>query len=397
MEPLGRTRWRYQDARCRFPAAQGLGLRRASRRRGFGRRGIPRGLTFYYNKSDNFNPPAGAQTDYFSKPLPKPTGDGKDGGFGFNLFDNKLVARVNWYETENQRAHRRRRHPAHPLASIRIRPPAFRGPAPCSASATASPAARTLEQIVAVTNWNSDAVNPVGDTANQQKIYDLIQLPLNYYSGIELRRTQHSQAKGVELQLTYNPTSNWTMKFTGATSKTSTPTWPRNTTPGSPSACRSGSRTAAPEIPDFTDAHGRRYSLRNFWTGYGYTANAQIENTNGNTSAQAYFNNVVVSQVGARQGPRGRGRAPRSGIYHASFLTNYRFPRRPVQGLLRRWQRTLGIEGRDRFLGKVGDPVTTPTVINVADVTRPVYRRRQLLHRSVDRLLAAGSPGTRSA
>src|SRR5262249_51518544 len=42
------------------------------------------GLTFYYNKSDNFNPPATYQTDYFFKPLPKPTGKGRDMGFGFN-------------------------------------------------------------------------------------------------------------------------------------------------------------------------------------------------------------------------------------------------------------------------------------------------------------------------
>ena len=37
------------------------------------------GLTLYYNQSDNFNPPATFQTDYFFKPLPKPTGKGKDG------------------------------------------------------------------------------------------------------------------------------------------------------------------------------------------------------------------------------------------------------------------------------------------------------------------------------
>src|SRR5262249_23740354 len=57
------------------------------------------GLTLSYNYSDNFipSPPA---FDLFLKPLPNQTGKGRDAGFWLNLFDGKLVVRVNRYENK---------------------------------------------------------------------------------------------------------------------------------------------------------------------------------------------------------------------------------------------------------------------------------------------------------
>lgn len=328
-------------------------------------------LTFYYNRSDNFNPPATFQTDYFLRPLPKPTGKGKDGGIGFNVLKNKLVARINWYETESLNE---RTSAAGTLLTRLAYSDTTTGIPWASAVQrirNGIAAGRTLEQIVSVTNWNSDTVNPVNDPANQQKIYDLIKLPLNYYNGTSIGGTQDSKAKGVELQITYNPSSNWTMKMTADKQETfyknvapqydawlaqRLPVWQSN---------------SAPEIPDFTDASGRRYSLRNFWTGYGFASVAQIENTDGNTSPQAYFNNVVQSQVALAKALEGVS-APAQRKYHASLITNYRFTER-LKGFsvggAERWESRAAIG----FLGKVGDPVSAPTVINVADPTKPVY------------------------
>ena len=198
-------------------------------------------------------------------------------------------------------------------------------------------------------------------------------LPLNYYSGLSSGGTQESKAKGVELQVTINPTNNWTMKLTASKQQSTysniapqydawlaerLPKWTTN---------------AAPEIPDFVDpTSSRRWSLKNFWTGYGYTGVAQIENTDGNTSAQAYFNNVVQSQVALAKALEG-ARSPLERQYHASFLTNYAFREGRLKG--------FAIGGAERyesraaigFLGKVGDPVNSPTVINLNDVTRPVF------------------------
>jgi hypothetical protein len=331
------------------------------------------GLTFYYNKSDNFNPPATYQTDYFFKPLPKPTGKGQDGGIGFNLFRNKLVVRVNWYENQSQNE---RTGAAGTLLTRLAYSDTTTGLAWASAVQrirNGISAGRTLNEIIAVNNWNSDTVNPVNDPTNQQKIYDLIKLPLNYYSGLSSGATQDSKAKGTELQVTYNPLPNWTMKITGSKGQSTytniapqydawlaerLPKWTTN---------------AAPDIPDFIDPNtSRRYSLKNFWTGYGYSSVAQIENTDGNTSAQAYFNNVVASQVALAKALEG-ARSPLERQYHASFLTNYSFPTGKLKGVSiggsQRWESRAAIG----FYGKVGDPINSPTVINLNDVSRPVY------------------------
>lgn len=326
------------------------------------------GLTLYYNQSENFNPPQTFQTDFFKKALEKPTGKGRDGGFGFNLFKNKLVARVNWYDTQTTAE---RTSSAGTLLGRLAYADTTTGLAWASAVQRIRNGANT-----AIANWNSDAVNPVNDPVNQQKIYDLIKLPLNYYSGIATGGTQNSFAKGMEVQLTYNPTPNWTIKLTGDKQKTTyknivpqydawlaerLPKWTTN---------------SAPEIADFTapgsTATPINWSLKNFWTGYGFTNVAQQGDPAGNTSPQAYFNNVVVSQVALAKALEGVT-APDQRQYHASIITNYRFTDSRLKGFSvggsERWESKAAIG----FLGKVNDPVNAPGVLNFADASKPVY------------------------
>lgn len=335
------------------------------------------GLTLYYNQSDNFNPPPGAQTDYFKQKLPKPTGDGKDGGFGFNLFRNKLVARVNWFETANQNE---RTSAATNLLNRAAYSDTTTGLAWASAVQrirVGMAAGRTLADITADPDWNSNNTAQGGidisDAVNQQKIYDLIKLPLNYYSGITTAATQQSVAKGVEVQLTYNPTNNWTMKLS-ATKVKSTYTdvapeydaWIAERLPVWQSL-------SVNDIPDFVDNNGtgRAYSLRNFWTGYGFTNVARIENTDGNTSPKAYFENVVLSEVGLAKALEGSV-APNQRIYHVNFLTNYRFTSGKLKGFSTggsvRWESKAAVG----YYGKAANPLL-PLVINASDITRPVY------------------------
>jgi len=54
-------------------------------------------LSFHYNQSDNFIPNAGA-VDLLLKPTPSPTGLTKEFGVSVNLLDNKLNAKLNWFE-----------------------------------------------------------------------------------------------------------------------------------------------------------------------------------------------------------------------------------------------------------------------------------------------------------
>jgi hypothetical protein len=212
----------------------------------------------------------------------------------------------------------------------------------------------------------------VSDPVNQQKIYDLLKLPLNYYAGLPIGGTQNSSAKGMELQLTYNPLPNWTIKVTGDKQKTTytavapeydawlavrLPVW---------------QTLAAPEIPDFIDGGGVRYSLKNFWTGYGFTNVALITDATGNTSPSAYFANVVASQVALAKALQGAD-APDQRRYHAGILTNYTFITGKLKGFSIGGSQRYESRSIIGYYGLVNDPVNAPGVINFADITRPVY------------------------
>ncbi|HEY1109003.1 MAG TPA: hypothetical protein VGE76_10235, partial [Opitutaceae bacterium] len=55
-------------------------------------------LSLHYNTSDNFVP-AIDRVDQFRRPIASPSGKNKDYGATLNLWDNKVVARLNWYES----------------------------------------------------------------------------------------------------------------------------------------------------------------------------------------------------------------------------------------------------------------------------------------------------------
>ncbi|HVU32561.1 MAG TPA: TonB-dependent receptor plug domain-containing protein [Opitutaceae bacterium] len=340
------------------------------------------GLTFYYNSSDNFNPPATFQTDMFFKPLPKPTGKGTDVGVGISLFNNKLVARLNWYKDESDNE----RTGAAGLLLGRVTYIDTTLGLPWAATVerirlakaagrTLNPDTRDPNSIFANSNWNSDAIWNVSSEAEQRKLYDMLKLPYLYFSGLSSGATQNSQAKGLELQLTFNPTRNWTMKITGSKNTsvfshvapqydawlaTRMPVW---------------TSVGASDIPDFTDPNnGIQFHLGNFWNAYGYSGNARIENTNGNTSTQAYYQNVVDSQVAFAKALEGAV-SPMLRKYHASFLTNYVLNQEMFGGRLKgfsiggslRWESKAAIG----FYGKPASP--TSTVLSLADVNRPIY------------------------
>jgi hypothetical protein len=178
-------------------------------------------------------------------------------------------------------------------------------------------------------------------------------------------------AKGVEVQLTYNPTNNWTMKLSGTKVKSvytdvapEYDAWIAERLPVWESL-------SVNDIPDFTDGNGRAYSMRNFWTGYGFTNVARIENTDGNTSPKAYFENSVLSEVGLAKALQGSV-APNQRIYHVNFLTNYRFTSGKLKGFSvggsERWESKAAVG----YYGKAANPLL-PTVINASDINRPIY------------------------
>jgi hypothetical protein len=53
-------------------------------------------IAFHYNTSENFVP-ATDRVDQYRRPIPSPTGTSKDYGVSVYLWDNKVVARLNWF------------------------------------------------------------------------------------------------------------------------------------------------------------------------------------------------------------------------------------------------------------------------------------------------------------
>jgi hypothetical protein len=198
-----------------------------------------------------------------------------------------------------------------------------------------------------------------------------MKLPRDYYAGLSRGGTQDSKAEGYEVQVTYNPSRNWTMKLTGAKQETTY----QNIAPQYDAwyAVRKPvwDAATAPDIADFTDGAGSQYSLRNFWTSYGYTSATRLSNTDGNTSAENYFNNTVVSQIGLAKALEGVV-APNQRKYRGSFLTNYTFSEGRLRGFSvggsERWESKAAVG----FKGKAADP-TRPTVLTASDPDQPVY------------------------
>jgi hypothetical protein len=60
-------------------------------------------IIFHYNESENFIPEVG-RLDHLGEGIPSPTGASKDWGVSFYMYNNKLVARLNWYESSLENA-----------------------------------------------------------------------------------------------------------------------------------------------------------------------------------------------------------------------------------------------------------------------------------------------------
>jgi len=59
---------------------------------------LPFGLSVYYNESENFQPAAG-RADIYGTPLPAPNGTTEDYGVMISTKDGKYSMKINWYET----------------------------------------------------------------------------------------------------------------------------------------------------------------------------------------------------------------------------------------------------------------------------------------------------------
>lgn len=166
-----------------------------------------------YNRSDNFDAPTGTMIDFFGTPLPKPEGSGEDYGVQFTLFDKKLFARINWFKATNENA------AATPGQSIeRLR------------NHVDMTSFRNWARRITLLNldsrdprtdpdWGTDlTAQGITDEMIEAAVETIWKQPYDYYVDLPgtVSATQSQEAKGMEVQITYNPVPNWTMKLTAA-------------------------------------------------------------------------------------------------------------------------------------------------------------------------------------
>jgi hypothetical protein len=329
-----------------------------------------RTLSFTFNKSDNFNPPAAFYTDYFGNTLGKPQGKEKDYGLEIATPDNKFFLRATWFNTTNENA----------IVTL-------------TSTARANYIDQTelknwATEVVEVENgqipsdptFNNTNVHPI-TLAEEGQIAQLTGLPYTYGGNVGANgeyvnpnATESGTAKGIEIEATYNPIPNWTMKLTWGKQETTVtgaaaqaqawvtfrmPSWQKYTAPSNIQQV-------------YTLSNGNPLFLGNFWQAYGFDSNVTGPgNINGWTTVQNYYNAVVASQLAVDEANNG-ALAPNQREYNWSFLTNYTFDR----GILKH----AGIGGALTYDGEAtagyyGDTANLNSSNQIAapNISEPIY------------------------
>lgn len=329
---------------------------------------VMRSLSFSYNDAGNFNPPPAAYTDFFGQPLAKPAGKERDYGIMIASPDNKLFLRATWFKTTNQNQ----------LVSNTSNARALYIDAN-EVKAWATAVVKIKEgQNPSDPNFNNATVNPI-TPAEQTAIAALTGLPYNFGGNVgetgefmNPYETQNGIARGIELELTYNPVPNWRMKFSWGKQKTilsdiasQAAAWVNYRLP----KWQTGYTSDLTQI--YTLSNGRTMSLANFWTGYGFGSNIYQGNVNGWNTTQDYYNIVVGGQL-ASDRALNNTQATNQRKYTWSYVTTYDFNRGPLKNFM--------IGGAVRYLGRaVAGYYGDTTNLNPAglifqpDVTKPIY------------------------
>lgn len=167
-----------------------------------------RGLAFTYNWSDTFYPQAPA-IDLQLRQLPNITGVGKDSGVWINLFDNRLVIRVNHYNNKQLNA---RNGDANTIAQRVLR---------MDLNINVSDNYQ-LHDVVerwllqANPTWvaNSDQTeNAIASVTKMDRARS--QTLIDAFNTGTIAATNDIEAKGTEVEINFNPTKYWTVAASG--------------------------------------------------------------------------------------------------------------------------------------------------------------------------------------
>jgi hypothetical protein len=330
------------------------------------------GLQFHYNKSNNFNAPPAVQYDFFGNPLGKPQGHGRDYGVGVSLFNNKLVARLNWFDSTDENS-------PQAIAST------VTGRTVRIDNSSGLDWARKVVRVrhgedPAAADFDNNTTHPLTDqmAAEIQTVWGLP------FSNTERwpafggpQGTATNVSKGKELQLTYNPTRTWTMKVTIGQQFATYFKALREITDWINFRKPQWEKLVANDLQTvYTLSNGNKMYLGKYWEGYGFSGDAPSNTTGATGSPHATYNSIVepgLYQLTAQEGAKQANLRE----WTANYLTSYSFQQGKLKGLAVggsvRWQdkAVAGYFG-DTNPAKFAHPTAVDASIVYPDLNRPI-------------------------
>ncbi|MEO6568410.1 MAG: hypothetical protein ABIO94_06565, partial [Opitutaceae bacterium] len=290
-----------------------------------------------------------------------------------SMFNNKLVARLNWYEATDENS------PAAIASTVTGRTVRIDN---SSGLDWARKVVRVRNgQNPAATDFDNNTTNPL--TAQMaSEIQALWGLPYALderwpaFGGPQGTSTNIS--KGKELQLTYNPTRSWTMKLTvgqqfatyqkalGELSE-----WIAYRKP-------KWEAMVAPDLQtEYTLANGNKMYLGKYWTGYGFSGDAGSNTTGQTGSPSATYASIVepgLFQLISQQGAK----SPNLREWSSTLLSSYNFSQGRLKGLglggSLRWQdRAVAGYYGETNPARYAHPAAGESSIVYPDLARPIY------------------------
>ena len=312
-----------------------------------------RWLNLHYNQSDSFQP-QGYAVGLYLGPLPDPTGHGNDYGFSLNLFGGKLVLRANKYETTQINS----RNGSARIIAQRVRNLDFDSPN----------GNQFFNLATRATAWVTNAAALQGRTLTSdqinQEVARVTKLDVSFFTRPEARdvqnelvaETQDVTAKGVEVEVHWNPTAFWTTKF-NVTKQESIDS----------KLAPAVSQWINERLPIWQSIIDPEIN-RPWWT----------ERYNGTNSPSQFFASSVKTPYDVAVANQGKSR-PQIRKYRMNLSTSYRLA---GLGLEREWIKRFTLGGALRWEDKAAigyyGVEQFPAVITTLDPNRPIYDQQRV-------------------
>ena len=286
-------------------------------------------LSVHYGESENFRPEAG-RINHMGVALPDPGGDTKEYGFTVTMFDRKLSARVNWFETNLTNASRG--YSTGQFGGLWTqRPDAFVTGYNTGVGSPDPVIAAGADLHLAAAQAILDSAPPAyAELRNIRFVYDADGGLLGIDSdGASFTDTQDLAAKGVEFELVYNPTPNWRLALNVAQQETTA----TNVNPNARIMAEQVLATLDTVVPGYGLTIGEMPS----WFFYGWDPSRQgglrFQDPQSNAEPQTMREWTEAGFQTLRTSLAAEGtQSPEQREWRVNLMTNYRFREGALKG-----------------------------------------------------------------